>query len=105
MTTAAVAKLLATRSRFSNSDTPIWEGNLAQGEVAGFPAYSTQQMPTATMLFGDWSEVVIGEWGILEIGTDPFTNFKTGKIGIRGLYTIDIALRHAASFSAATSIT
>ena len=105
LTTAAVAKLLATRSRFSNSDTPIWEGNLAQGEVAGFPAYSTQQMPTATMLFGDWSEVVIGEWGILEIGTDPFTNFKTGKIGIRGLYTIDIALRHAASFSAATSIT
>lgn len=101
----AVAKLLGNRQRFTGTNSPLWEGNLANGLVAGFPAFSTEQMAASSMLFGDWSQLVIGEWGVLELSSDPFTSFKTGVIGVRAMYTIDIAVRHPESFSLATSIT
>jgi HK97 family phage major capsid protein len=101
----AIAKLLAGRQKFTGTTETLWAGNLLDGSVGGFRAMSSAQMPTATMLFGDWSQVVIGEWGVLEISSDPFTNFKTAVIGIRCMYTVDVALRAPSSFSAATSIT
>lgn len=73
--------------------------------MAGFPAYSTEQMPTGDMLFGDFSQLVIAEWGRLSISINPFADFRAGIIGVRGLWTLDLAVRHAKSFSLATSIT
>jgi HK97 family phage major capsid protein/HK97 family phage prohead protease len=107
MTTPAVAGLLAGRQRFSSTDTPLWEGNLLDGKVAGFRGGATTQMPSASMLFGDFSQVVIGEWGQLEIATtnSEGNNFKAGLIGIRAFQTVDIGVRQAAAFSYASSIT
>lgn len=105
VTTPAVAALLMARQRFSSTDTPLWNGNIYDGTMAGFRAMSSTQTPSATTIFGDWSQLVIGEWGTLEVDVNPFANFAAGIIGVRAFYTVDIGVRYAASFSAATSVT
>lgn len=105
VTTPVVSAKLMARSRFSNTDTPLWVGNVWNGQMAGFPAMSSMQIPTDNMLFGDWSEVVVGEWGVLEVEVNPYANFKAGIIGVRAFYSMDVGVRRAAAFSLATSIT
>lgn len=104
VTTPAVAALLAQRMKVSNDYSPLWTGNLLDGDVTGFRAMSSNQMSTATMLFGDWSQVILGEWGVLEIATHA-TDFAKGLTGIRAWYTCDVGVRVPGAFSYASSIT
>ena len=105
VSTSAVASLLMQRVKFTNTDSPLWEGGMADGEVVGFKAMSSQQVPAATMIFGDWSSMLIAEWGVLEVEINPFANFPAGIVGVRAMYSVDVGLRHAASFSVASTIT
>ena len=104
-TTPAVAALLMQRVKFSSTASPLWEGNVWDGSMAGFAAMSTNQMSSATMLFGDWAQVVIAEWGVLQIEVNPYANFQAGIIGVRAMVSVDVGLRYAAAFSLASSIT
>ncbi len=104
ITTPAVAKLLAGYSRFANTDTPIWNGNLLNATVAGLPAMTSNQISSGYMLFGNWADLVIGEWGVLAVEANPYANFQAGIVGLRAMYTIDIAVRRGESFSVSTSV-
>lgn len=105
VTTPAVASLLAQRQRFSSTDTPLWQGNVLDGQVSGFRAMASNQMASGTMLFGDFSQVVIGEWGVLELALNPYAGFTSGIVGIRAFQTCDVGIRQAGAFSYASSIT
>ncbi len=105
VTTVPVAGLMMQRQRFTSTDTPLWQGGVMDGTMGGFKAMSSTQMPTATMLFGDWSQLVIAEWGALDIEMNPFANFPAGIYGFRAFYTADVGVRYPASFSLATGIT
>lgn len=105
VTTPAVAGLLKARQRFTSTDTPIWQGNIWDGNFEGTPAMSSSQVNSATMIFGDWSQVVIGEWGVLEVSLNEQANFPMGVVGFRAFYTMDVGVRYAGAFSVATSIT
>jgi hypothetical protein len=83
----------------------LWEGNVWDGTMCGFPAMTSLQVPSANALFGDWSELIIGEWGVLEVEVNPYANFAAGIIGVRAMHTVDVALRRPFAFSLATSIT
>jgi HK97 family phage major capsid protein/HK97 family phage prohead protease len=104
-TTPSVASLMMQRVKFSGTASPLWEGNMWDGSMCGFPAMSSNQMAAATMLFGDWSSVVVAEWGVLEISVNPFANFQAGIIGVRAMVSMDCGLRYPAAFSLASSIT
>lgn len=98
----------------------LWNGGFnlggrgpTPGEINGYPVYRTNQLTAAgsksgntnlsTLAFGNWSELFIGEWGVLEILPNPFgIGFKNGGIDIRALQTVDVQLRHPASFAAMT---
>jgi HK97 family phage major capsid protein len=105
LTTPAVAGLLKQRQRFTSTDTPLWQGNILDGTIEGFRAASTLQMAVASMLFGDYSQIVIGEWGMLEIALNPYANFTAAISGIRAIQTVDVGVRQAGAFSLSTSIT
>lgn len=105
VTTPSVAGLLKQRQRFTSTDTPIWQGNILDGEIEGFKAMSSMQLTAASMLFGDFSQIVIGEWGMLEIALNPYANFTAAITGIRAIQTCDIGVRIPGAFSLATSIT
>ena len=105
VTTPVVAGKMMARSRFSNTDTPLWVGNIWDGQMAGFRGMSSNQMPADTMLFGDWQEVVVGEWGVLEVEVNPYANFQAGIIGVRAMYSLDVGVRRPFAFAYASSIT
>lgn len=106
VTTPAVAALLAGRARISSTDSvTLWRGNILDGQIEGFRATTTTQIAAGSMTFGDFSQVVIGEWGFLELAMNPYASFTAAITGIRAIQTVDVGIRHAAAFSRATSIT
>lgn len=106
VTTPAVAALLMDRPELtSTGTTPLWTGNMMTGQLKGFRAMSSNQMAAATMLFGWWDSVILAEWGVLELMTNPFSDFTRGLTAVRGWYTCDVGMRYPAAFSYASSIT
>jgi len=53
------------------------------------------------LLYGNWQELLIGEWGITEIAVNPYDSngFLNGDVLIRMFQTVDIGVRHGASFA------
>ena len=105
VTTPLIAQALKSRQRFTSTDSPVWQGAIHQGMIEGVPALSTKNMPASTMLYGDWSAIVIGEWDALTIEVNPFTDFKAGIVGVRSLWSVDVLVTQPLSFSAITNIT
>lgn len=106
VTTPAVAGLLLQRARFSSTDSrTLWEGNVLEGTVMGFRGRTTTQVTAASMTFGDFAQVVMAEWGMLEIALNPYANFTAAISGVRCIQSVDFGIRQAAAFSRGTSIT
>lgn len=105
VTTPTVAQTLKGCQRFANTDSPVWDGAIHQGEIEGVVALSTKQIPTAKMIYGDWSQAAVAEWGVLAVDLNPFADFKSGIVGVRALYSIDVLVLHPASFTVISSIT
>lgn len=106
VTTPAVAALLMARPELPTTGTTrMWTGNIQRGGILGFPAMSSAQMATATMLFGAWDTVILAEWGVLELMVNPFSDFTRGLTAVRGWYTCDVALRYPGAFTYSSSIT
>lgn len=57
--------------------------NDSDGMVAGYPIYSTS-LATAesgeNVLFANWSNLMIGQWGALDLTVDPYTLADQGKV-------------------------
>lgn len=106
VTTPAVAALLMARPELpSTGTTRLWKGNMAEGSIFDFPAMSSAQMSSATMLFGWWPSVILAEWGVLELMVNPFSDFTRGLSAVRGWYTCDVGVRYAGAWSYSSSIT
>ena len=52
------------------------------------------------VIYGNFSDLLIGLFRSLEILVDPYTDFAKGTTGVRVFRSIDIAVRHAESFVA-----
>jgi len=105
VTTPQIASILKQKARFSNTDTPIWNGNILNGQIEGLRAMSSNQMSSGQLLMGDFSQVVVGEWGVLEVEANPYANFAAGIVGVRAFYTVDVGVRYPGAFSLGTGIT
>jgi HK97 family phage major capsid protein/HK97 family phage prohead protease len=101
----AIAAVVMGKPRFTNSDTPIWDGGVLDGMMVGKRAMSSLQVTSGTMLGGDFSQVFIGEWGTVEIETNPYANFQAGIVGVRAFYSCDVLVRYGAAFAIGTGIT
>lgn len=100
----AVASLLASRQGFSTV-APMWMGPLASGQLVGCPAFSSMRVPAATLIGGDFGQMLIAEWGAgLEIKVNPVAVFNAGIIGVGAYLSTDVALLVPAGFSVATSV-
>jgi HK97 family phage major capsid protein/HK97 family phage prohead protease len=94
-----------TRVKFTGTASPIWDGNILEGDCAGFRGMTSNQMAADTGLFGAWATAVIAEWGTLELATNPNQNFAAGITGLRAWYTMDFGMRYPEAFSFANGIT
>jgi len=102
--TAGAAKLMGVQ-RFSNTDTPLWEGNLMNGSLVGFNSMASEQLASGNLIFGSWGEVIIGEWGVLRLDTDGGgTRFNQLQVGIRAMWMVDVLIRYPQSFVVSTNL-
>ena len=102
--TAGAAKLMQV-ARFSNTDTPVWEGNMMDGTLVGFRSMSSEQLASGNLIFGSWDEIIIGEWGVLELSMDSGgTRFNTAQVGIRAMWMVDVLLRYPQCFVVSTNL-
>lgn len=102
--TAGALKLMQVQ-RFTSTDTPVWDGNLLDGTLVGFKAMSTEQVPSGNLIFGSWDEVVIGDWGVLELAMDNGgTRFNQAQVGIRAMWMVDVLLRYPQAFVVSTNL-
>jgi len=76
------------------------------GEMNGYRSFVTEQAPasaaTGAIIFGNFAELLIGMWGVLDLFADPYTLGNSGGIVVRGFQDLDIGIRHAASFARST---
>jgi HK97 family phage major capsid protein/HK97 family phage prohead protease len=84
-----------TTERTSANGIYIWENN----EVNGYKAFSTNQLANGEIVFGDFSQLLIGLWSGLTLVVDPYTAASSGKVKVTIMQDADIALRHATAFS------
>jgi HK97 family phage major capsid protein/HK97 family phage prohead protease len=105
VTNSAGAIVAMQRQRFTSTDTPIWQGNMMDGQLVGFRAMSSEQAASGNLIFGSWDQVVIGEWGVLELSMDNGgTRFNQGLVGIRAMWMVDVLLRYPQAFVVGTNL-
>jgi HK97 family phage major capsid protein/HK97 family phage prohead protease len=104
-------KLKSTTGQYLWTNSPMGQRSGTPGEINGYTVARTNQARsnltkgTGTNLsevyFGDWSQVLVGEWGVIEILPNPYAAgiYEQGGIELRVLQTLDIGIRHAQSFA------
>lgn len=80
----------------------IWESGKT---VNGYRTEVTNQISTGDAIFGNFSDLLIGMWGGLDITVDPFTHSARGRIRIVMMQDVDIAVRRPQSFCLGRDIT
>ena len=102
--TAGAARLMQVQ-RFTSTDTPLWVGNMLDGVCVGFNSMSSEQLASGNLIFGSWDQLVIGEWGVLELSMDNGgTRFNQAQVGIRALWMVDVLLRYPQAFVVSTNL-
>lgn len=107
LSNAKVRGKLKTTPKYADNSGFIWEdGNT----VNGYPFQVSNQVPSnltkgtsnncSAILFGNWSDLIVGQWGTLDLMVDPYTHSTSGTVRVVALQDVDIAVRHPESFSA-----
>lgn len=85
----------STKKFADASMNTIWEqGNT----VNGYNALTTNQVATGDVFFGNFSDLIVGMWGGLEVMVDPYTGSDKGQLKIVVMQDVDFAIRRAQSF-------
>lgn len=105
---ALIHPKVATKLASTLKDSTVGaEYLLTAGRVAGVPAHVTNQLDAKTgtpdkgrLILGDFTQLVIGEWGATEILANPYapTYYEAGAVQLRILHTMDAAVRHPKAF-------
>jgi HK97 family phage major capsid protein/HK97 family phage prohead protease len=69
------------------------------GTMNGYRAIVSNQVTAGDLYFGNFSDLLIGMYGGLDITVDPYTASTSGTVRIVALQTVDVAVRHAVSFA------
>lgn len=99
-------KLKRTLKFAVNGATEIW-----QGGINSTPAFVSNQVPSnltkgsssgvcSAIAYGNWSDLLIGMWGGLDLMVDPYTGAIAGTRRVVALQDVDVSVRYPVSFAA-----
>lgn len=111
-------KVVASMRTISKQTSGV-EGNFIMdpnGTVMGYNVASTNLVPSdltkgtssgvcSALIFGNFSELMIGMFGGLDVLVDPYTGSAAGTTRISMFQDVDVAVRHAESFAAILDLT
>ncbi|CUW39680.1 putative Phage major capsid protein, HK97 family [Magnetospirillum sp. XM-1] len=114
LTNAKMRGKLKQTQKAANTGMFVWENNPADqgfGMMNGYRAGASNQVSSAltkgtangvcsAIFFGNWADLIIGEWGMLDILVDPYTGSSAGTVRVTAFQSVDVAVRRAESFAA-----
>ena len=102
-------KLKTTRKFGTDNEGTVWTDD-PRTPLNGYRAFVTNQVASnltkgtgtnlSAIFFGNWNDLIIGQWGTLDILVDPYTGGTTGTVRVIAFQDVDVAVRHAESFAA-----
>jgi len=115
LTNPKVRGKMKTTPKVSSTDSVmLWENN--GSPINGYRAEVTTQVPSdldkgsatgvcSAMIFGNWSDLIIGMWGGLDIAANPYIKDIEGLVRITAASFYDTVVRRGSSFAALRDIT
>jgi HK97 family phage major capsid protein len=102
LTTPEVRERAKLTQEFAGSGFRLWR----DGRMNDRRAEATNQLAKTlgagsnehACVYGIWSELVVGEWGAIEVLANPYTFAAKGLVQVTGFYLADVAPRHPESF-------
>ncbi len=94
VTTATIRGTLKTTEKSLNYPLMLWENN----QMNGYQAKVTNQITAGHIFFGDYSQVILGEWGGIELVYNPYT-YDGAIMQVSAYLTMDVVVRYALAFS------
>jgi len=100
MKATAAGKLKTTIKHATAAAGYLWDNDpLLGGVVNGYPAYVSNGFTDDTILFGDFSSLMFGQWGGLDLLINPYSldTYAQIRVVIAGYF--DVAVKHGQSFA------
>ena len=91
------------------SATMMWDNASPDAPLNGYKTVVSNQARSdltkglgtglSEIFFGNWADLIIGQWGSLDILVDPYTGGTAGTVRIIALQDVDVCVRHGESFA------
>jgi HK97 family phage major capsid protein len=83
---------------------------LQNNEMNGYPFETSNHVPSnltkgtasgvcSAIIFGDWSQLVVGQWGFMDISVDDKSRKKEGYVEITANVYLDVAVKQPTAFA------
>jgi HK97 family phage major capsid protein len=106
LTHPAIRGYLKSNPKVAGTSPMMWADD---NTLNGYAATVSSQCPGAltqggvvtacALIYGNWSDLVIGLWGGLDVIVDTSTYSLAGAVRLVAFQSVDVAVRHAASFA------
>ena len=114
LTNPKVKAKLSSTAKGSGDSVMIMES--PWDSLYGYPVGITTHVPSdltkgstsgtcSAMIFGDFSQLIMGFWSSPDILVDPYTGGSAGNTRVIVMQDVDVAVRHAQSFAAVLDYT
>jgi HK97 family phage major capsid protein len=116
LTNAKVVKSARKTAKVASTDSVMVMES--PDSLAGYPLVATNNVPSnlvkgtsgavcSALIYGNWSDLLIGYWSEFDLLVNPFesTAYSKGNVQVRGMLTADVKLRQPASFAAIKDLT
>lgn len=94
VTTAGVRGNLKTTPKDAGSGLFLMNDK----DANGYGVSISNQLDANRMIFGNWEDVMVGLWGVLDIMPDKSTKAKSGGLVLRVFQDADVGIGHPESF-------
>jgi len=108
LTTPGIRGYLKKTPKVANFPEYIWRDGSEQ--VLSYRSLVSNNVPSTltkgskndchAIILGNWSDLIIGEWGVIEIIVDPYRLKKQAVIEVTSFVMVDVALRYPVAFAA-----
>ena len=109
LTTPGARGFLKNLALGANNAGFVWNGN--GSELNGYRADVSTQVPSNLVkgssgavchgiIFANWADLIIANWGMVDIIVNPYTKSKEGLVELVVNSFWDVGVKHAGSFSA-----
>jgi len=95
VTTPALKGTMKTTAKATNAAVFVQEAE----SVNGYPVLVSSNVASGKMIFGNWADLIVGQWAGLDITVDPYSQAVYGKVRLVVNAYFDAKVRRATSFA------